>query len=237
MVKLFNDSDTLGLNSDSIRKSMEKLDKILSNELFSSISHIEFKLVEFVKKAANAFIDGKIRIDEGYVRIPRAYFAEEWIKFYQEQYGSQPPKEEKAGKSCRGRKPIKRLFDKLTDNQVVNYFKDALSAARETCREYYEGIKQYCVCFYKSAFMAFSPCEDPYGKLSHYHEIISGEIDKIPSRKTLSNGYNWFENWKKNTIKTAKERYEALKHKMWELLMMWIYHYLLRIAPQYAIVQ
>lgn len=191
---------------------------------------------EVFGKITDTFIHGlvdlKLEIRDDMICMPRCMFPEKWIRFYQE---LSKPNNEKEKKS--GRKPIKRLFNKIADSKVVGYFKETLSAVKETFEEYYEGIKQFCVCFYNSAFQAFSPKEDPYGKLSHYHRIISKEVEGIPTRKTLSNAYNWFITWKKCQISTLSEQAEETRHKMWALLIKWIYEYLLKLAPQYVVVQ
>ena len=148
--------------------------------------------------------------------------------------------EEEENPSKRGRPLLTRLMKKIADSEVVTYFKKTKNAVLEKCEELYHNLAQYCICFLKGIFLAFSPEEDCYGKISHFHEILEDEIPKLPTRRTLSNYCNWFDNWKSvNKLKyeeTQKDINERIKHQLWEQLIEWIREYLQKLAPQYAIV-
>ena len=209
-----------------------KMLKVLESVFFDISDKRIKKLEYFLRGIFEAYAACKIELDEDFVKIPRCYFDELWIKYYKE-YANPPSEKEKK----RGRNPIKRLFRNISDSKVVNYFKQTLSAAKEACEIYYEDLKQFCICFYQGAFNAFSPYEDPYGKLSHYHNLLSSEFDDIPSRKTLNNWYNWYKTWRRTAMASLKEQAEAARHKIWTLLIKWIYGYLQQLAPEYVVAQ
>lgn len=162
-----------------------------------------------------------IEIDEKWVKIPRSYFDDEIVDKMTQ------------GK---GRPFIKRLFNRITDNEVVDCFKKTLHAVKKKCTELYENLAQYAVCFLKGSNQAFAPDDDPYGKLSHFHRILNSEFPDLPTCRTLNNYMHWFVEWEPVvTDETAKDKKERHRHRIWEQLIEWIYNYLKKIAPQYVV--
>ena len=173
------------------------------------------------------YVADKIEVDDRYVKIPRDCFDETLENFICSQA------KEKTAK--RGRPTIRQLFNNIADCKIVRLFKKTKKVVKEKCAGIFQDMKQFCVCFIRGAYRAFSPHEDPYGKLSHYHRIISCEVEDIPCRKTLSDAYNWFVGWRRTAIETIKEEIERKRYQVWEKLMEWIYRYLIRLAPQYVV--
>ena len=184
------------------------------------------KIASAISKAfSTAFEKDEIEVDEQWVKIPLKYFDEETII------------EEMEKKSKGGRNPIKRLFDRISDSKAVQYFHDTLDAVKEKCVELYENITQYCTCFLKAANKVFSPDDDPYGKVSHYHRILELGVPELPTRKTLNNWLKWFEDWRPAvTYEDHKAKKERARHRLWEKLIEWIQSYLFELAPQYAFI-
>lgn len=188
-------------------------------------SKIDSKLAEVI---GNAFMHYGIEIDDKWVKIPRSFF--------EVHLDETPPYEAVLeGKSKRGRPIIERLISKIADSEVVGYFKKTMKTAKTKCVELYKNTAQFCVCFLKGLHNAFCPDDDPYGKISHYHRILDEAITGIPTRKTISNYYKWFVEWKTVYTDTVKEKAEKAKHRLWMKLIEWIQSFLLEIAPQYAI--
>lgn len=133
-----------------------------------------------------------------------------------------------------GRPKVKQLLNTIADSKVVSCFKETLKTVKEKCKELFMGIAQYCVCFLKGIFRAFKPNEDPYGVISHYHRILDGKVEGLPTRRTIQNHYNWFVGWKETMIMTAKEKNELANHIIWEKLIKWICDHLLKLAPQFV---
>ena len=133
-----------------------------------------------------------------------------------------------------GRPKVKQLLNTIADSKVVSCFKETLKTVKKKCKDFFKGVAQYCVCFLKGIFRAFKPNEDPYGVISHYHRILDGKVDGLPTRRTIQNHYNWFIGWKETMIVTAKEKAELAKHIIWEKLIKWICDHLLRLAPQFV---
>ena len=123
---------------------------------------------------------GNIEIDDKWVKIPRSLFEVHLDETtpYEDVFEEQKHK---------GRPTITRLINKIADSEVVSYFKKTLKTAKAKCEKLYSDITQFCVCFLKGIFNIFSPAEEPYGKVTHYHRILSASIRGIPTRKTLSN--------------------------------------------------
>lgn len=183
------------------------------------------KLMEVI---GSAFMHRGIEIDDKWVKIPRSFF-----KVHLDET---PPFEAVLEeKSKRGRPLVKRLISKIADSEVVDYFKKTFKTVQKKCVELYEGISQFCVCFLKGIYNAFCPDDNPYGKISHYHRILDEALIGIPARKTISNCYKWFVEWKTVYTDTVKEKAEKAKHRLWMKLIELIHSYLLEIAPQYAI--
>ena len=199
----------------TITKRDGKKDRFSPDKIASAIS----------KAFSKAYEDDKIEVDDVYVKIPRRY-VEHYELFEEEQR-----------KSKAGRNPIKRLFARIADSKVVQFFHDTLDAVKLKCEELYEDITQFSVCFFKSAFKVFSPDDDSYGKQSHYHRIFADEVPDFPSRKTLNNWCKWFDEWKPAIFNESRtEKKERARHRLWEKLIEWIQRYLLQIAPQYVVV-
>ncbi len=169
----------------------------------------------------------EIRIDGENVIIPKRLFK----TFFELIIPEMPQKEEAKRK---GRPKVKQLLSTVADNKVVTFFKDTLKAVKKKCKEMFDGLVQFCVCFLKGIFLVFSPNEDPYGKISHYHRMLVNKIDGIPLRKTLNNNYKWYVEWKEAGVETTKEKAEKKKHRRWEKLIRWIYDHLINLAPEYA---
>lgn len=183
------------------------------------------KLAEVI---GNAFMHYGIEIDDKWVKIPRSFFEVHLDE-------TTPLEAVMEEKSKRGRPIIKRLISKIADSEVVGYFKETMKTAKTKCVELYKNTAQFCVCFLKGLHNAFCPDDDPYGKISHYHRILDEAIIGIPTRKTISNCYKWFVEWKTVYTDTVKEKAEKAKHRLWMKLMEWIQSFLLEIAPQYSI--
>ena len=174
---------------------------------------------------STAFEKNEIEVDDEWVKIPRRY-VEQFDLFEEEQR-----------KYKTGRNPINRLFTRIADSKIVQFFHDTIDAVKLKCEELYEGITQFSVCFLKAAFKVFSPDDDPYGKLSHYHRILENEVPELPTRKTLNNWYKWFDEWQKVVYNENRfEKKERTKHRLWERLIEWIRSYLTQLAPQYVVV-
>lgn len=193
-------------------------------------------LAERITRAIGiAFEKQTIEVDDQWVKIPRTAFEKADDDLLQQFLKIQPspPIEDEPPK--RGRNPITRLIRGIADSKVVSMFKTTLTAVKAKCMELYENISQFCTCFLKGIHKAFSPDDDPYGKITHFHEILVQGGVRLPTRRTLSNYYKWFEDWRRVVInETAKERKERERHRLWERLIEWIYKYLLKLVPQYA---
>ena len=184
------------------------------------------KLAEII---GNAFNSRDIEIDDKWVKIPRSLFEVHLDE-------TTPYEAILEEKSKRGRPIIKRLLSKIADSEVIGYFKKTLKTVQTKSVELYKDIAQFSVCFLKGIHNVFCPDDDPYGKISHYHRMLDEAINGIPTRKTISNCYKWFVEWKVVCTDTVREKAEKAKHRLWMKLMEWIQSYLLKIAPQYAIV-
>lgn len=191
---------------------------------------------KIIRSVIDAFLLDNMEVGDKWVKIPRSAFGElgdGWLQRFREL--NNPSFEEEQEVSKRGRNPIKRLFRKITDSKVMDYFRETLSEVKAKCKKLYENITQFSVCFLKGIHQAFCPADDPYGKISHFHEMIRSDGWEIPSRKTLNNYYSWFVNWRPVLFnESAKEQKERFKHSLWKQLIKWIYEYLLQRAPEYA---
>jgi hypothetical protein len=172
-----------------------------------------------------AFRKKEFEVDDNWVKIPRRYFESEF------EFAEASPK------SKGGRNPIKSLFKKISDSQLMKHFHNGLHSLKSKCIHLYESVTQYSICFLKAAFNVFAPDDDPYGMISHYHDILKYEVDEFPGRKTLSNWYRWFEDWRPSvTYEDRKAKKNHARHRLWERLIDWIRSYLIEAAPQYAYV-
>lgn len=181
-----------------------------------------------------ACMNNEIVIDDQWVKIPRYAFGDGALKYFRKQ--ANPDAEEEPVKKKKGRNPIKRLFNKIADSKVVRYFHDTLDEVKKKCAKLYSGMTQYCVCFLRGIHKAFAPAEDPYGKISHYYEMLKDNVGDMPSRRSICYYNNWYENWEPiNINELPKEKKERHKHGIWKKLIEWIYYYLQKIAPEYAV--
>ena len=223
---------------------MEPQSKVLSSSICSKLKVFASSIISLSDKnltyAVNSCLKKDlIRNDGNWLLFSKRFFLNvEKIE---------PPKEdienrssfnleiEEAEKPKRGRPKIRKLFSKISDSDVVRYFKDTLKTAKKKCKELYEDITQYAVCFFNASFNVFAPDEEPMGKLAHYHRILDKSVENLPTRRTLSNHYKWFVDWTRAAIETAKERAERDKHILWEKFISWIQEYIMNITPQYAL--
>lgn len=201
-------------------------DRLLS--LMRRVSSSDSIISKAITSVRRAFEKRDFEIDSKWVKIPRSYFESS----IDEDLVDEEPK-------GRGRPTIKQLFAKISDCEIANYFRRTLSAVKKKCKELYENVTQFAVCFLRGSNQAFTPDDDPYGKLSHYHRVLSDIFIDVPSRKTLSNHLNWFVNWRPVAIgeESPKDKRESFRHRLWERLIDWICNYLTKIAPEYAFVK
>jgi hypothetical protein len=189
----------------------------------------KFSVDKIIHSVVRAFSDKKIEVDDKWVKIPRSYFessTENIGEFVTEKL--EPPKKEPSF--------VKRLFSKIDNSELVRLFKSTLQEVKVKCIELYENVTQFAVCFLRGSNQAFTPDDDPYGKLSLYHRILEPDVENLQTRKTLNNYMKWFVDWRpvaevKETVKEKKERF---RHKIWKRLIEWIYNHLLEVVPQYA---
>ena len=192
---------------------------------------MSFLVEQIAESIEKALSQREIEVDDKWVKIPRRYFEDSLFTIRLEEK-QETCAEEKRNK---GRPWLKRLIDKVEDSQVVGWFKTTLHEAKEKCKELFQDITQVAVCFLKGIHEVMAPDEDPYGKMSHYHRLLAGEIPKVPSRETLSRHYRWFVNWRKAvTYEDGKAKNERYKHWIWERLVQWIKVFLIKLAPQYV---
>ncbi len=218
-----------------VKRTSQRSASIL-NKLFTvtkrDSSENRFSLSKIADAIRAAFERKDVEVDDEWVKIPRRYFEESLSSIRLTLFRHEPRSKEKRNK---GRPWLKRLIDKVEDSQVVDWFKTTFHEAKQKCKELYQDFTQVAVCFLKGIHEAIAPDEDPYGKVSHYHRMLSEEIPDVPSRETLSRQYRWFVNWKKaETYEDGKARNERHKHRIWERLVEWIKEFLLTLAPQYA---
>jgi len=184
------------------------------------------------KALTKAYLDDRIEVDDKWLKIPRSYLEEDPIELEVE------GELIKEANHSRGRPFLKRLINTVADSKIVGYVKDSYKAVKEKCEEFYQNATQFASCFLKAVFKTFAPEDDPYGKLSHFHSLIEHELPGLKSRKTLSNYYKWYVDWKPAvTYESPKAKTERFKHKLWENLIAWLCKYLQKIAPQYAYAQ
>lgn len=209
---------------------IESLSRTISKETCFNVSLFSIIMDGIISSC----LDNKIVVDDQWIKIPHNAFGEDALRYFRKQ--AYPETEEEPAKKKKGRNPIKRLFNKIADSKVVSFFHDTLDAVKEKCAELYNDMTQYCVCFLRGIHKAFAPDEDPYGKISHYHEMLKDEVWPLPSRRTIDYYNNWYENWIPIVYnELSKDKKERHKHKIWEKLIEWIYYYLQKIAPEYAV--
>ena len=194
------------------------------------------KLAALAKVVSSSLQSISIDIDDEWIKFPRRQIekviGKSYLDYFREEANSQYEREEPK----RGRNPIRRLINKISDSKVMEIFRNTWDDVKSKCVELYENVTQLSVCFLKSIHRAFAPDDDPYGKISHYHVMLEREIPNFPTRKTLSNYYNWFVNWKPILFnESTKERKERHRHGIWKQLIEWIYYYLLDNYPEYAV--
>lgn len=191
--------------------------------LFGSIGTIVSKAIR----------DNRIEVDDKWVKIPRSYFDEDVMSLDIEKKVI----EREGATHGRGRRFLNRLINTVADSKIVGYVKATYKEAKEKVSKFIENTTQFCACCLNGLFKTFSPSDDPYGKLSHFHRLLSHEFPDLQSRKTLSNYYKWFINWRPSLTSYVgpKEKKIRFRHNLWEKLIEWICDYLKTIAPQYAI--
>ena len=196
-----------------------------------------FSLSKIVTAICKAFSKEEIEVDDKWVKIPRSAFDEQDNALLSKILKrSEPQPEEKSKSSKRGANPIKRIFNKIADSKVMEFFHDAINNVKAKCVELYEGLTQFAICFLHGSHKAFAPDEDPYRKLSHFYKMVKSEFRDIPTRKTFNNYKNWFVNWRPVLYnESPKEKNERKRHSLWRRLIEWISHYLIEIAPEYAV--
>lgn len=214
----------------------------ISNAIMDIFTRLEHKkLRDYVEKLATDLFIGlsnhEIIFDGKYLKIPLSFIeclGDGWLEYFRMCRDGKT--EDKPKISKRGRNPIKQLFKTISDSKVMEFFHDTWDAVKKKCKELYENVTQFSVCFLHGSHKAFSPNDDPYGKLSHYYEMVKAEVGDFPERKTLNNYNNWFVNWRPVVINEGpKEKKLRYRHGMWQQLIEWIYYYLLQKAPEYAV--
>lgn len=205
-------------------------------------SKFGFSLNKVISAIKSAFEKKEVEVDDNWVKIPRRYFDDdvlspsEFLGYISERGLHEFSAQE--DKPKRGHPKLRQLINKFKDSEVVGWFKSACAEAKSKAKEIYQDLTQMSVCFLRSIHLAFSTeDDDPYGKVSHYHQMLENEIPGLPSRETISRNYRWFVNWKallSEKYEDAKRKKERYKHWLWERLIEWIRQYLLELAPQYA---
>ena len=181
------------------------------------------------------FANQEFVVDKDWVKLPRSAFDDGWLKYFRKA-ANPSPEEEPKKKRKKGRNPIKRLINKIADSKVVELFRETMDGVKEKCVELWMDITQYTVCFLQGIHKAFAPDEDPYGKITHYHNMLKDEVRDLPSRKTIDFYIRWYENWRPIVFnELPKEKNERHKHGIWKQLIEWIFYYLQKIAPEYAV--
>ena len=139
-------------------------------------------------------------------------------------------------KPKRGRPIIKRLCEKISDSNVVKIIKKTHLELYHKSIKLCESLPKYLVCCHYSLFsVTFNNTETVYGKVTHFHRIMSGVKGlKIPSVRRLQQMLKWFMEWKEAVIKTAKEMKEEIIHRTWEELIEKIKRQFEILIPQYA---
>ena len=136
----------------------------------------------------------------------------------------------------RGRPIIKRLCEKISDSNVVKIIKKTHLELYHKSIKLCESLTKYLVCCLYSLFsITFNNTETVYGKVGHFHRIMSSVKGlKIPSVRRLQQMLKWFMEWRAAVIKTAKEIKEENTHRAWEELVEKIKRQFEILIPQYA---
>lgn len=195
--------------------------------------HISEKIFNAIGRAfSKAFNDESIVVDDKWVKIPRSYFDAEASSLDIEKEVI----EREGATHGRGRRFLNQLINTVADSKIVDYVKAAYKEAKKKVSQFIENTTQFCACCLDGLFKTFSPCDDPYGKLSHFHRLLATEFPDLQSRKTLSNYYKWLIEWKPSLTSYVgpKEKKNRFRHSLWEKLIAWICNYLKTIAPQYV---
>ena len=217
------------LSSSSILNKIVSVTK--RNE--DSALYASEKIFKAIHKAfTKAFYDESIEVDDKWVKIPRSYFEAEASSLDIEKKVI----EREGSAHGRGRRFLNRLINTVADSKIVGYVKDTYREAKNRVSELIENTTQFCACCLDGLFKAFAPDDDPYGKLSHFHRLLTHEFPDLQSRKTLSNYYKWFIEWKPplTSYVGPKEKKNRFRHRLWEKLIAWICDYLKTLAPEYA---
>lgn len=132
----------------------------------------------------------------------------------------------------RGRPKVSRLFGWIEDSKVYHLARDICQQVLNKSLGVIKNIKQFLVTL-MCALFRIDDTQEPYGKVSHFYSLFKGRI-KLPSLRTIQNGYKWFREWSRSTIRTCKERAEEALHESWENMEQKIFEALNLYKLQYA---
>ena len=196
-----------------------------------------FSLEKITNAIVNAFKQDVIEVDRDWVKISRSYLEKFCLQHELGHIDVDRYESVEEDKPRKGRKFLKRLFDKVSDSKMVGFFRETFHEVKEKACELYEDMKQYCGCFLKGSHQAFAPDDDPYGKVSHYHRMLEKEIPDCPSRKLINNWLKWFNDWRPRVCgkETPREKKERYRHWVAEQLIEWIKKHLIEVAPEFAV--
>ena len=233
------------LSSASISKMLSSLMKTIEKPKSTNFDKVTDSILGAFRKG---FKKKDVEIDDDWVKIrrkPLEDFLNSDVRelLREPEYCTMAP-DPTIGKPKKGRSLLKRFIDKMEDSKVIGFFKTTYDKAKQKAKELYEGMTQFCVCFLNAIHVAYCPDDDPYGKISHYHRMLSSPeaeeagipVTDIPARRTISGKYCWFRDWRPAvTYEDGKARRERHKHSKWEELIQWIKAFLQELAPQYAV--
>lgn len=131
-----------------------------------------------------------------------------------------------------GRPKVSRLFGWIEDSKVYHLARDICLQVLHKSLELIDDIKQFLVTL-MCALFRIDDTQEPYGKVSHFYSLFEGQI-KLPSLRTIQNGYKWFREWRRSTIRTCKERAKAALHESWVNMEQRIFEALNLYKLQYA---
>ena len=135
-------------------------------------------------------------------------------------------------KRQRGRPKVTRLFGWIEDSKVYHLARDICQQVLHKSLGVIKNIKQFLVTL-MCALFRIDDTQEPYGKVTHFYNLFKGRI-KLPSLRTIQNGYKWFREWSRSTIRTCKERAEEALHESWENMEQKIFEALNLYKLQYA---
>lgn len=135
-------------------------------------------------------------------------------------------------KRRRGRPKVSRLFGWIEDSEVYHLARDICQQVLHKSLGVIKNIKQFLVTL-MCALFRIDDTEEPYGKVSYFYSLFKGRI-RLPHLRTIQNGYKWFREWSRSTIRTCKERAEEALHVSWENMEQKIFEALNLYKLQYA---